>query len=117
MMEWFRNFYQHRKKGGAAAPVEFVSRPGDLVFVPRGWWHIALNISDEPTIAITQNLCSPCSLTHVLDFLRLKPGQVRVCALARHRVRACNQPRHATPRFLASSASGGQACTSAWWTR
>jgi len=75
-MEWFRQFYPHKTKEGTVTPVEFVSKPGDLVFVPRGWWHVVLNISDGPTIAITQNLCSPRGLRHVLDFFRTKPDQV-----------------------------------------
>lgn len=121
-MEWFRQFYAHRTKGGTCTPVEFESRPGDLVFVPRGWWHIALNTSDEVTVAITQNLCSPCALHHVLDFLRTKPGQVR-CA-PRVRVLTCPLHARAPPQpackcsvALASSHAAAASATWLWTSR
>ena len=40
---------------GAAAggPVEGVVTAGDLIYVPRGWWHCVLNV--EESIALTQN--------------------------------------------------------------
>ena len=34
-------------------PREAVLREGEILFVPRGWWHTAINL--EPTIALTQN--------------------------------------------------------------
>jgi hypothetical protein len=49
-------------------PVEGVTRAGEVTFVPRGWWHLVLNIEDS--IAITQNYVSSSNLPHVLIFLR-----------------------------------------------
>ena len=39
-------------------------RSGELIFVPRGWWHLAINL--EESIAITQNYVSSINLPHVL---------------------------------------------------
>lgn len=57
-----------------AGRLEGVARAGDIMFVPRGWWHAAINL--EPTVAITQNYMPLCALEHGLRFLRDKPDQV-----------------------------------------
>ena len=35
---------------------EFTQLPGDTVYIPHGWWHAVLNVTD--TVGITQNYCS-----------------------------------------------------------
>lgn len=53
---------------------ETTQRAGDLVFVPSGWWHVVLNVTD--TVALTQNFVSKANLPKVLKFCRDKPEQV-----------------------------------------
>lgn len=48
--------------------MEGICGPGDVLFVPSGWWHMALNL--EECVAVTQNFCSPRTLPRVLRFLR-----------------------------------------------
>lgn len=70
-MEWFVNFYTAPGSQGEPSqgrPVEGVVEAGDIIFVPRGWWHMAINL--EPTVAITQNYVSSANLPYVLRFLR-----------------------------------------------
>jgi len=69
LVEWFLNFYEETKEG-KVRPVECIVREGELIFVPRGWWHLAINLEDS--VAITQNYVSSATLPHVLSFLRSK---------------------------------------------
>ncbi|GLC43738.1 hypothetical protein PLESTB_000903100 [Pleodorina starrii] len=79
LTEWFVNFYGATREG-KVRPIEFVARPGELLFVPRGWWHCALNL--EESCAITQNFVSEVGLPATLGFLKSRrPELVSGCAL------------------------------------
>ena len=56
LAEWAHSFYAQAR----AHPrfVEATTGPGDLVFIPRGWWHSVVNL-DSYTVALTHNFCSP----------------------------------------------------------
>ena len=75
LMEWMLAFYDLRDCEGTA-PREAVVRRGEILFVPRGWWHCALNLED--TLAITQNYVSRANLRHVLNFLKSPHADVLV---------------------------------------
>ena len=75
IIEWFLNFYQDAHKlARAVGGMEGVCREGELIFVPSGWWHCAINL--EESIAITQNYVSSANLPAVCRFLRTKHDQV-----------------------------------------
>ena len=67
LVEWLLNFYDDTKYSNPR-PIECICSAGDLLFVPKGWWHMAINL--EPTVAVTQNFVSRISLPHVLNFLK-----------------------------------------------
>ncbi|CAM9932330.1 unnamed protein product [Discosporangium mesarthrocarpum] len=69
--EWFLNFYEDCHSSGCQVrPLECVVSAGEVLFVPRGWWHCVLNL--EWSVAITQNFVSRVNLPHVVRFLSEK---------------------------------------------
>jgi histone arginine demethylase JMJD6 len=77
---------------------EFTQNEGETVFIPNGWWHAVLNLTD--TVGITQNFCSPRNFDQV--WLKTRTGRKRMaykwlCQLDEHyphlaqRARAMNE--------------------------
>ena len=52
----------------AERPLEFFQEPGEVVFVPRGWWHSVVNHSFM--VAYTQNFTSKHNLEDTIRDLR-----------------------------------------------
>lgn len=81
--EWIFQFWDehcHRKMTSPQRdrPLEFTAYPGDVVFVPHGWWHAVINL-DEVNIAITHNYVSFSNLSNVLKFLDRNQDQISGC--------------------------------------
>ncbi|KAG9323967.1 hypothetical protein KVV02_003238 [Mortierella alpina] len=76
LMEWFSNFYASTQipDDPAERPLEGICREGEIMFVPRGWWHAVVNLDD--CIAITQNYVGSQNLKETMQFLYLKRDQV-----------------------------------------
>ena len=69
-------------------PLECTACPGDVLFVPHGWWHLVLNIGDTDadsfhdggmSVALTRNYVSASNLSDVLRFLDTRVGQISGC--------------------------------------
>jgi len=67
MVQWFIDFYP---KKTTAKRIECIQNPGDLIFIPSGWWHSVINL--EPSIALTQNFVADSNLKNVFTFLKTK---------------------------------------------
>jgi hypothetical protein len=98
--EWLFQFWdEHTDRMDRAPqherPIEFTAFPGDVVFVPHGWWHLVVNL-DERNVAITHNYASGSNLASVLKFLREKNDQVSGC---RDRAESI-KPEHLYEEFL-----------------
>jgi hypothetical protein len=50
-------------------PMEIIMEPGDLIYVPSGWWHMVLNTED--CIAVTQNFCGTPNFDWVFNDMKL----------------------------------------------
>ena len=58
-LDWFLGVYPTLEPH--ERPLECIQHPGDVVWVPAGWWHCVLNLDE--TLAVTQSLLTEASLT------------------------------------------------------
>eukprot|EP00041_Stephanoeca_diplocostata_P016225 m.318964 g.318964 ORF g.318964 m.318964 type:complete len:614 (+) comp20295_c0_seq2:249-2090(+) len=99
VVDWFHRYYyqieqQHKAAVASAGyvdgddcaqlprnrPWECTVAPGEIIFIPHGWWHMALNT--ELTIAVTHNFVSRVNMGDVAHFLRTRREQT--CPTTRH---------------------------------
>jgi oxalate decarboxylase/phosphoglucose isomerase-like protein (cupin superfamily) len=76
LAEWFMNHYPEVRASlvsgeGGVRPVECVCEAGEMVFVPRGWWHCVLNL--EESVAITQNYCGESGILTAIEYMKERP--------------------------------------------
>jgi len=57
-LEWFFDIYPNLSEKDR--PLECTQNPGEIIFVPAGWWHMVLNL--EISIAVTQNFVNKQNL-------------------------------------------------------
>ena len=73
LAEWARDFYAEAVRTPGFQ--ETLTGPGDVTFVPRGWWHMVLNVAPL-TVAVSHHFLSPAGLHTTLRLLRETPHQV-----------------------------------------
>jgi len=57
-IKWMVEVYPKLKP--SERPIECILEGGEMIFVPSGWWHQVVNLTD--TVAVTQNVCNQQNL-------------------------------------------------------
>ncbi|CUI14067.1 Hypothetical protein, putative [Bodo saltans] len=70
-MEWYRSIYPTLSP--EKQPIECLVQPGEILFIPSGWWHQVQNIGH--TIAVTQNFCSRITFPRVARHMNAHAGK------------------------------------------
>jgi len=71
VMKWYTEYYPFIPP--EQMPLECVQEPGEIIFVPSGWWHQVLNLSE--TVAVTQNFCSPRNFKYVFADMKKRDNK------------------------------------------
>jgi hypothetical protein len=71
--EWARQFYAEACSTPGLCEAE--TGAGEVMFVPRGWWHMVRNVSPL-TVAVSHHFLSPTGLPNTLRLLRESPWEV-----------------------------------------
>lgn len=58
-LRWYLEIYPTLSE--MEKPLEMIQNPGEVIYVPSGWWHMVLNI--EATLAVTQNFVDSNNLS------------------------------------------------------
>lgn len=74
LTEWLLNYYKQAAQELPSEGYEVIVEPGEIMFVPCGWWHCVINL--EASVAITQNYISRYNLVKVMKFLRGMPSSI-----------------------------------------
>lgn len=53
-------------------PQEHIQRPGEIIYLPSGWWHCVINAQE--TIAVTQNYVPLSGLEGAVEDLAYGSG-------------------------------------------
>lgn len=73
---YIREIYPVIKEKYNLKDLIFIQCPGDLVFVPGGWWHVVVNLTDS--IAVTQNYCNSINFEYVWKKVRTERKKMAV---------------------------------------
>ncbi|XP_049849367.1 uncharacterized protein LOC126318595 [Schistocerca gregaria] len=73
VMEWMVRFFKKAQRRTDAYKI-CIQRPGEIVYIPNGWWHQVVNL--EECVAVTQNVVCDNNLRNVVRFLERKRNRV-----------------------------------------
>eukprot|EP00041_Stephanoeca_diplocostata_P036646 m.1346670 g.1346670 ORF g.1346670 m.1346670 type:complete len:637 (-) comp24907_c0_seq3:2685-4595(-) len=68
LVDWMLTYYPHiHDVPEDERPLECVTKAGELIFVPSGWWHCVINLDES--VAITHNVVTEHNLISAIDLL------------------------------------------------
>eukprot|EP01126_Amoeba_proteus_P008428 TRINITY_DN13113_c0_g1_i3.p1 TRINITY_DN13113_c0_g1~~TRINITY_DN13113_c0_g1_i3.p1 ORF type:complete len:323 (-),score=65.21 TRINITY_DN13113_c0_g1_i3:914-1882(-) len=70
-LRWYYEVYPYLKPH--EKPVEVTQGPGEMIYVPSGWWHMVLNLDE--TVSVTQNFVNDHNLKASTEVLYKAPKQ------------------------------------------
>lgn len=73
---WFQTCAPVLRADSAAGLVEFVQDAGEVVFIPRGWWHVAIAEAPE-NVGVTHNFLTQSGFEHDVQKLCESAGGTR----------------------------------------
>ena len=85
-LQWYFSVYP--QLAPQERPLEFIQEPGDVIFIPSGWWHMVLNL--ETTVSVTQNFVDSWNLGNVNS--ELERGDPNLQGYFLHRLRTLKPP-------------------------
>ena len=85
---WFNVMYPRTltaewKSKGLPPPIDVIQHPGEIMFVPDGWWHAVLNL--DHTMAVTQNFSTTARFDAVWRITRRARPKMSIKWLAKLR--------------------------------
>jgi hypothetical protein len=63
---WSTQYPMLRERADELGMLEVLQKPGELIYVPAGWWHAVINVT-EWTVAVTHNLVHPRALSTTFE--------------------------------------------------
>ena len=63
---WSTQYPMLRERADELGMLEVLQKPGELIYVPAGWWHAVINVT-EWTVAVTHNLIHPRALSTTFE--------------------------------------------------
>lgn len=76
---WEEHVEQYTQRPVGERPLEVTTVPGDVIFVPHGWWHSVINLDGTINVAVTHNYLSPSNLGNALKFFVEKQDHISGC--------------------------------------
>jgi histone arginine demethylase JMJD6 len=70
-VRWFDEVWPRTQEDtwGYSKPIEVFQGPGEVMFIPSGWWHVVVNL--DFTVAVTHNFCSSSNFPTVFSHTRV----------------------------------------------
>ena len=71
---WFASVLPGLRRIPVTGLVEFEQAPGEVLFIPAGWWHAALTVGDTAAVGVTANFMTEAGCAATLAALEAGAG-------------------------------------------